>query len=196
MAESELIKALRQRGEERIKNLWEEAQNEAGRLRDEMNGRLNKVRSDIHRHLGRQSEQRKDIALLDARTEAQRLQLENERQLVERCLRLAKEELSALAERERRALLRKLAEETPNADWRSVRVSPEDTDVAKECFTNVEIVPDSTIGAGFVVANEDERIVVDNTLETRLYRAWPQLLPELLNAIRCAAEEDESAEID
>lgn len=196
MAESELIKALRQRGEERIKNLWEEAQNEAGRLSDEMNGRLNKVRSDIHRHLGRQSEQRKDIALLDARTEAQRLQLENERQLVERCLRLAKEELSALAERERRALLRKLAEETPNADWRSVRVSPEDTDVAKECFTNVEIVPDSTIGAGFVVANEDERIVVDNTLETRLYRAWPQLLPELLNAIRCAAEEDESAEID
>lgn len=193
MGENELIEALRQKGEDRIKLLWEEARKESERLREEMNGRLSKVRAEVHRHLSRQTDQRKDNLLSEARKDVQRLQQEAEGRLAERCLNLAKEGLSELADRKRTTILRALVRETPEAHWRTVRVSPKDVDTARDCFANLEIVPDPTIGAGFVIASEAERFVVDNTLEMRLYRAWPRLLPELLNPIRCAAEDHEPA---
>jgi vacuolar-type H+-ATPase subunit E/Vma4 len=73
-----------------------------------------------------------------------------------------------------------LADEIPGRAWPRVRVNPADSDLARHRFPDAEILADDDIVAGLVVEDDDGRIRIDNTLETRLARAWPQILPGIV----------------
>jgi V/A-type H+-transporting ATPase subunit E len=55
--------------------------------------------------------------------------------------------------------------------------------VARQLFPQAEIVIDEGISGGLVASSADGRITVINTLEKRLERLWPRLVPEILRDV-------------
>jgi len=74
----------------------------------------------------------------------------------------------------------RLAAELPPIAWETLRVNPADAEVATRLFPRARIVPDSAICGGMEALAEEGRIRVINTLEKRLERVWPELLPALI----------------
>jgi V/A-type H+/Na+-transporting ATPase subunit E len=67
--------------------------------------------------------------------------------------------------------------------WETVRVNPADAELAEVRFPGARIETDGGITGGLEVAADGGRVRIDNTLEKRLERGWPELLPRLMNAI-------------
>jgi V/A-type H+-transporting ATPase subunit E len=69
-------------------------------------------------------------------------------------------------------------------------VSPQDLALARLHFPGAEIQGDPAIGGGFAATGDGGSYQVVNTLERRLERVWPLVLPLLL---REAEEEADAA---
>jgi V/A-type H+-transporting ATPase subunit E len=100
--------------------------------------------------------------------------------LAERLQEVARRLLPRLRTADYLALFDWLVAELPPADWASVRVNPADGELAAAAFPATRLVVDPAIAGGLEVLAEEGRIQVTNTLEKRLERAWPGLLPALL----------------
>jgi len=50
-------------------------------------------------------------------------------------------------------------------------------------------MPDGTLSGGIKAVTEDDSLTVDNTLEARLERLWPDLLPHLMAELRGSRRE-------
>jgi vacuolar-type H+-ATPase subunit E/Vma4 len=88
-------------------------------------------------------------------------------------------------------LFRSLADELPVESWHTVRTSPVDAALASNLFSGATIIPDDSLSGGLKAATADNGLTIDNSLETRLERAWPDLLLHLMAELRvrtrCAA---------
>ena len=73
-----------------------------------------------------------------------------------------------------------LAAELPPIGWETLRVNPTDAEIAADLFPRARIVPDTAICGGMEALAEEGRIRIINTLEKRLERVWPELLPALI----------------
>ncbi|NIQ96834.1 MAG: hypothetical protein GWN87_23600 [Desulfuromonadales bacterium] len=184
MSDSELIETLRYKGEQRVRALWTEAEDEAERLQTEKEARLEKAREEIAQQLEQAEQSQARERLQQALEKSREIVLDAEHVLASRCYKLAAGMLGRLGGEDRRLLLRKLAEEIPEASWARVSVNPLDRDAASRLFPQAEIVTDEAISAGLAVSTAGGRIEIDNTLEKRLQRLWPALLPELMQQIR------------
>lgn len=178
MGQRELMAALRQGAEAEIAALWQRTEQEAQRLRDQAQQQQRALEAELlsaaEQQGAREAAIREQLALRQQRS----LRLEAEAALAERLLRLARELLPQLRGRDE-PIFTALAAELPPAPWGSLRVHPDDLPLARQLFAAVEIAGDPRISGGLEAETVDGGLRVVNTLEKRLQRLWPQLLPEL-----------------
>ena len=60
---------------------------------------------------------------------------------------------------------------------------PSSQALARDFFEDADIIVDSTIAGGMEVENKEKKIKVINTFEKRLEKAWPEMLPALLQTL-------------
>jgi V/A-type H+-transporting ATPase subunit E len=97
---------------------------------------------------------------------------------------LARTGLNGLRSDRYELIFRALADELPDETWGTVRVNPLDAALAGMVFPSVVIESVAGIAGGFEVATADGDFTVINTLDVRLERAWPDLLPEMVSELR------------
>jgi V/A-type H+-transporting ATPase subunit E len=180
-----LVEHLRVMGEEKVKAFWQEAEAEVQRYtvaeetalaEEKRRCRMQREQAllELGRSLMREVEEKvwQRQSLVEAR-------------LAGRLHELATKELSWLREQCGSRLLTTLAGELPAAVvWEQVRVSEREVELARQLFPGAQVQGDRSIAAGLVAQSAHGKIMVVNTLEKRLERAWPQLLPEMLRALR------------
>lgn len=184
-----LISDLRAKGEEQVATLWRQAREEAERFRLESE-------RDLAAQLGRRESAELEAVqavhrrrAMAAHRRSAAITTRAEQALSDRLYALARTQLGQAGVGERAAWLAGLAAELPAAAWARVRVNPADAAAARALFPQAEIVADPAIPGGLEVSTADESVCIDNTLNTRLARAWSLLVPELLRE----AARDETA---
>jgi vacuolar-type H+-ATPase subunit E/Vma4 len=176
----ELIEALRKAAEERAAAIWDAARAEADRCRSEAGGESASQRERAAEEDAAAAKALSEAAMAEAEHEASRIVLAARVTLGERVYGIARAALPRFRDGGYRAMFEALADEIPGRAWPRVRVNPADSDLARHRFPDAEILADDDIVAGLVVEDDDGRIRIDNTLETRLARAWPQILPGIV----------------
>ena len=183
MGHPELIAALRAAAEERAAAIREEARADAERYRAEIAQKTAVLRAEALAASTTEAAERLAAATAEADREASRIVLAARAALAERLWRLARAALPQFRDERNAATFAALADELPDRAWPRVRVNPADRDLAGRRFPDAEVVPDEAIAAGLIAEADDGRIRVDNSLEKRLARDWPRLLPGLVGEI-------------
>lgn len=184
MSRDELLDDLRRQGDDKAKAVWAEVEESAQKLRDELEQKYLEEKSRVSREQERKVSRMRKKILNQGRHKARKLRLESTQALAERLLRVARRSLSPLRRQEGDGLFAALATELPDLPWDEVRVHPEDEKRARDHFPRARITTDPEISGGMVALSEELQLVVDNSLDRRLERAWPTLLPRLLDALR------------
>lgn len=171
--------ALEQGAQKEIAACWQAAKQEAQRLRDQARQQQLALRSELlsaaEQQLAKETAAREQQALRQERL----LRLQAEQALAARLLRLARELLPQLRADAGREVFAALAAELPPAEWGELRVHPDDLPLARQLFAGIAISADSRNSGGLEAVTADGGLRVINTLEKRLERLWPHLLPEL-----------------
>lgn len=179
MAQQELMAALQQGAEREIAAIWQGAEQEALRLRAQAQQQQQALRVELLSAAEQQAAKKAAASDQLALRQERSLRLEAEAALAERLGRLARELLPQLRGGGDRQIFIALAAELPPAPWAKLRVHPDDLPLARQLFPEVEIAGDPRISGGLEAVTADGGLRVVNTLEKRLERLWPQLLPEL-----------------
>jgi V/A-type H+-transporting ATPase subunit E len=179
----ELLAALRSEGERRAASIRDEAEAAAARLKGEAAASLAALSERYGREQARTVEAEEGAILAEAERAARRARLEGAQRVAGRLFQLALGLLPSLRSGENRALLARLAGELPPFEWETVRVNPADLEQAAALFAGARIVPDPGISGGLETVAQQGRTRVVNTLEKRLERGWPELLPLLLKEV-------------
>ena len=178
-----LFEHLRVLGEAKVRAIWEQAEAEVQRHTTEAEAALAEERKRCHLE-GRQALQELGRGLMrEAEEQAWLRQAKAETALAERLYELARKELPWLREHCGDTLLSALAKELPQGEWGLVRVSENEVAQARTLFPEARIEGDIRLAGGLVAESADGRISVVNTLEKRLERALPRLLPEFFRSL-------------
>jgi V/A-type H+/Na+-transporting ATPase subunit E len=177
----ELIESLRKQADEKIREVWRKAEEEAVKIRAAASLRLETLRLDNAAGLSSQKEIEK--VFLEADNSARMIRLTSENRLFVRLYSIAFSYLGLLREKGYEDMFRRYVLELPPFGWQVVQVNPNDLGLAKKFFPGAEIVAEREITGGMEAEAEEGRIRVTNTFEKRLERIWPQMLPGLLDDI-------------
>ncbi len=181
MSSKELIESLRKVCDEKTRSIWKEAEAEAEKIRAEVARKLDRLREETARIEAVGATEKIAQAVSEANNEARRLRLSVEKALSDRLFSFAASSLSRLRNERYPHVFETLARELPPLLWQSVRVNPEDIDLAKKYFPAAEIIPDKTIVGGMDAMTDAGKVRVINTFEKRLERAWVEdMLPGLI----------------
>ena len=183
MSYQELISSLRQEADDKAEKFWREARAEVEQARNEAAAGLDRIRAEQLRQQASAVREATRRVLSEAEKTARRMRLATLGELSERLSRLATSLLPQFREQQYRELFEALVRELPPYAWETVRVNPEDTAMAGRYFPEAKIVPDTRISGGMEVDGDGGRIRIVNTLEKRLERGWPELLPDLIEAV-------------
>lgn len=187
MGSLELLAALRGEGEKRAGAIREEAEVEAARLKHEAAARLKLAREEHARQQALAIEAQESAVLAEAGRAARRIRLAGEQRLAERLFKLALTLLPRLRDGEDPESFVRLASELPPCAWETLRVNPGDLAKAQALFGRARIEPDPAISGGLEAWAKGGELQVVNTLEKRLERGWPELLPLLLKEVADSA---------
>lgn len=196
MGELELKAALQHEGEVQAAELWRQAESTVAARREQVEAERRQLRAESERQLQVEVAALRNNLLLEARTRAMKQRLHEEAALEKRLLLVACQLLAELADNDRSGLWKAICAELPATDWTTLKVHPADFERARRDFPAAEIVRDETLGGGLVASNADSTICIDNSLNCRLKRAWPDLLPKLFDELRKRVSDDETTRID
>lgn len=157
-------------------------------LRKKAMERLAGLRREQEQHSARLCVERRRSVISAARREAGLIRLRAEHAMALRLRCQAGSSLSPLLAENRQQILAALAAELPPAPWHTARVAPDDLARTAELFPGVTVLADEAISGGIAAATADHGLTVDNTLETRLERSWPDLLPSVMAEVRRLAQ--------
>ena len=187
MGVEDLLTALRSEGERQAGVIRQEAEAEAARLKDEAAARLDRLKEEFQREQVKVITAAESDILAEAERTARKIQLVGTEKLAERLYDLALRLLPRLREKDYPKIFSRLVAELPPAEWESIRINPADAKIAGYLFPKARIEPDVGICGGMEALAVEGRVQVVNTLEKRLERAWPELLPVLLEEIESGA---------
>lgn len=193
MGESELKIALQREGDEQVRAFWQAAEEQVGKRRRELKAEQEQLRNEAERKLQAEISRRRNKLLAEAQTRAMASRLRAEAAIDDRLRGLAAQLLAELAEDNREDLWQALCAELPPAEWSRVIVSQTDRELASQYFPTAEIESDDRLAGGLIASNHGGTVRVDNSLACRLRRAWPDLLPQMIRAIRTLVDENETA---
>lgn len=194
MGQTELEAALRRDGDDKAREIWTRAENEAERLRSEQQAALEREEHDVNAELETELLRLKTAKQAEAARRAQLLRLEAEVALAERLRELAEQQLTNMAAAGGADLFRALAAEIPDHHWQRIQVNLRDQPLVAELYPQAEIEISNEIIGGLIVQTEAGRIQIENTLGKRLHHLWPELLPELMVELRRIAGDNGPAD--
>ncbi len=184
MSREILIQELRKKSSDRIKKVKLEAERKLWELqalkqkelelyqasaRDQMNEISDHVAAPILYKAEREALAREDAAL---------------RKLSDRLYELALDMMKGFRQQQDyEAVFARLVEEIPQQQWEKVSVNPQDLELAQAAFPGADIEADHAITGGFIAFTDGGRYTVVNTLDRRLEKGWPIILPHLLKDI-------------
>jgi vacuolar-type H+-ATPase subunit E/Vma4 len=183
MGHAELLAALRRKEEEQAAALREATAAQEAAVRADLVARCEELREEFERRRDTACAQRRHAIVAEAEREAALVRLRAEYELF---LRLRERAGVCLARlyRAGEGLLAQLAEELPAAAWATIRVAPADILPARSLFPGTEVLADPAITGGVAASTADRSLTVVNTLESRLEKGWPDLLPRLVSEVR------------
>ena len=184
MGHRELLTALRRKGEEQAADIRQRAGAEEGEIRAGAAARGEELRQEYERRRSTGCRERRRAIVAEAEREASLVRLRAEHELALLLRELAGRCLAKLREGEYGTFLGELAAELPDTVWGTVRVNPLDADRAAALFPGAAISPDPAITGGLEAVSADGSLTVVNTLESRLDKGWPDLLPLLVAELR------------
>lgn len=190
MGRRELLEALQRQGAETLAAIAAAEAAEEERLRREAAERAAQERQRHEADVTRRCEERRSALLAAASREAALIRLRAEHLLGLRLLERARACLVRLRSGEDERLFRQLAAELPAAVWGTVAVAAADRAPAAACFPDAVVTVDPALSGGVRAVSSDGSLTVDNSLETRLARLWPDLLPVLMAELRTMPGEE------
>ena len=196
MGYQELIAALHQDGEAQVETIRRENDAAAEQIRAETSARLQQLRSDSDRKLAAAIATETKGRLAAAAQRVRMIRLAAERELAQRLFALAQRSLKLVAAQDGESLFVSLAAELPPGGWEEIKVNPLAVEVARRLFPEAEILTDASISGGLEVSRGGGTLRIVNTLEKRLERGWPEILPLLLQEVCQETVRDGTAEPD
>ena len=190
MGVSELKIALRQDGEACARKFWQQAEAAVEKRRKEISAELEHLRDETGRSLQAEEARLRNNLLLEARAKATGCRLHAEAAMELRLMEMAGRVLGEMIGHSRQQIWQALCRELPEYPWTNLRVHPEDLTIARQAFPAAAIECDEAIVGGLVAADAKGSIRIDNSLPRRLTRAWPDLLPSLMKALRERVDSD------
>lgn len=184
MGEKELKTALQHEGEAHARGFWEQAEAVVEGRRKEIETELEHLHDETRRSLQAEEAALRNNLLFEAQARATEVKLYAEAAMELRLLEIADRVLGEMIGSSRQGLWQALYRELPEFQWTSVKVHPEDLELARRAFPSAAIDIDEAIAGGLIVTNAEGTIRVDNSLSCRLMRAWPDLLPDLIKDLR------------
>ncbi len=182
MGSPELLKALSEEADEKIRTIWLEAEEEAAGLRAEALAGFEALKVDSPEVKKATEEAARTVR--EAAIKAGAIRLAAEAELGQRLYLLAASLLPVLRQDMDADIFSRLAQELPRLAWGSVRVSPDELERAKLMFEGLEVIADEHISGGLEAETPDRAIRVLNTFEKRLERLWTELLPALMTDVQ------------
>ncbi|MDH3328797.1 MAG: hypothetical protein OEM01_06145 [Desulfobulbaceae bacterium] len=183
MSQDILIRDLRQKSSDRISEMWREAEGKAESLRIEQEEAFALLKEEDDVRL--QEIERSVAAPIIFSAEKKALLVVDEalRKLSERLYALAHNMLPYVRQNEYEKFFAGLVEELPPFEWETVTVNVLDEELAQSYFPGAEIIINSSLSGGFITSGDNDRYRVINTLERRLEKAWPFIIPALLKEL-------------
>lgn len=184
MGRSELLAALQRDGREKMAAITGRRAAEEERLRAATAEHIAALRQEHMQQCADQCSARKRQILAKAEREAALIRLRAEHALALRLHECARNALSQLYQHDAESLFPLLAAELPDMPWHTIWTTPGDTARAAVLFPTATIIPEPALAGGLKAALAENTLTIDNTLETRLEKLWPDLLPQLLADLR------------
>ena len=176
----ELIGSLWEGAEKKIGAIIREADEEEARIAGEALLSIGRLREESQQRCSSVSRKRTEEAIAGAEKKARLMNIAEDLRLSERLYRISRSSLRMLMDRDYQGYFRLMADELPELDWKTVRVNPEDAQLAQEHFPEAGIITDDSISGGMDVMTAGGSIRVINTFEKRLERAWGDILPDMM----------------
>lgn len=183
MGYKQLIESLRAEAEQIIESIWQEKRKEADTIKEAFNKEMERFKDEYITKKKMEILKNTESLIFMAKRKAYEIRLNSERELLSRIYYLGSDMLPLLRDETYPDIFGRLASEIIGGKWKRIIVNPEDVALAKKYFENAEVAIDRKISGGFVVISEDGRIIIDNTFEKRLERAWQSILPEIIKEI-------------
>lgn len=184
MGRRELLEALQRDGGETMAAIAVRGAAEEERLRSGAEQRREELRREHEQQRDLLCSVRQRMLISKAAREAALIRLRAEHALSLRLHQRARICLKQLRGDDAEPLFRTLTAELPAMPWHTLWITPEDTVLASAVFPGALIIRDETVTGGLKAATADGILTVDNTLEVRLERLWPDLLPLLMAELR------------
>ena len=184
MGHRELLAALQREAEEQAAAIRRAAATEEEAMRVAAASRRDEFRAEQERHRKVACAVRQREILAETEHGAALVRLRAESGLAQRLRGRAGACLVRLRDSAYEALFQQLVSELPDVPWATIRVNPADTVLAAGCFPQAAVVADPAITGGLEAVTADGSLTVVNTLESRLERCWPDLVPHLIAELR------------
>jgi vacuolar-type H+-ATPase subunit E/Vma4 len=193
MGYRELIDSLRKDGEEGTKELWREVKTEAEKFRADTERKVDTLKINYRKSIERAVREQEEEMLLKAHSKARGIMLEAEKTLSTRLFSIALDLLPTLRNENYEEVFSSLVRELPDTEWDEVRVHPQDLQMAEKFFNGSKIIPNDSIRGGMEMMKSMGKICIINTFETRLKRAWEDILPLIFADIYQRISNNESS---
>lgn len=184
MSHEILIADLKHKGKAEIEAIWQSARDQAQALKTKYS---EERKAKTEASAADRVEMARNLSApitRKIRDQLAQIYSEAEKELEDRCFRLAGELLHELRDENYKNLFGTLADELPKAHWQKIWVNPEDTLLGSTFFPEVEVIEDNGIIGGFKVSGDNGDLLVINTLESILEKIWPYIFPDLFKKLK------------
>jgi V/A-type H+-transporting ATPase subunit E len=186
MAIEDILQALDEEGRAECQAIFASAQEEVDRIIAEAEAEAERIRESKMERMNKEVDSERAALLYSARLEFKHRMIEAREEIVNEAFAKAFAVLSeARANGKYEKVLTELVREGLNkvSGVPVVHCDPADVDLTARCLSDLkvkgEVAPDIQCLGGAVVATEDERVRIVNTLEERLERAKNRLRMEV-----------------
>lgn len=183
MGHDALLRDLREKGDAQIRTIWQTAEAEAAKHRNEIEAALAAEESKFSEQEHRLWKELRATILMEAHKKADQIVILAQQELADRLYELARQALTELRDSNYEDFFARLVQELPAEQWKEVRVNPQDASLAGKSFPTARVTNDDSITGGLAALTSDGLEVI-NTLDKRLERAWESMLPGLLANFR------------
>jgi len=190
MGGSELKKALQHEVADRCKEFWSDQEQVVNERRKEIEREVATLDDQVRQQQKAACEHLQSELLARAERQAAHLRLQAEAELAKRLRHLATQQVMRLYQADRASYWERLANELPQATWEEILVAELDVEQAAQFFGEVSIRLSPKLSGGLIALREKGRIRIDNSLQIRVDRYWPTLLPRLLAQLRTMVKGD------